>query len=221
MFIVSILRNSKGRDRPHLRSEGLFDAYKGLPSCRLFLGVGSNANPRENIPRALAALVRRFGCLHSSSIYLTEPVAVDGDELFRNLVLFLPTTLAEAELKAFCNDIETQLGRDRTHPQRKWIARPVDLDILRCFAGETEILQPEALAQEPYFLVAIPELLRCLGLAPATVTGSPCPTEAVVLDGVMIGKQPFSLHCPNGQDVEVCQGIKPQTLSDIKEPSSV
>lgn len=113
-----------------------------------FIGVGSNENPQTNIPLALEALVERFGCLHSSSIYLTEPIAVDGDGLFRNLVLYLPATLPAAQLKEFCNGVETRLGRDRSHPQRKFIARPVDLDVLCFNDGTHERLAPASVTSE-------------------------------------------------------------------------
>ena len=159
-----------------------------------FLGVGSNVEPARNIALALEALVQRYGSLHSSAIHLTEPVAVQGDRLFRNLVVFLPVTEPATQLKAFFNELETRLGRDRSHPQRKHIARPVDLDILRFFPGQApQGLAATDLATEPYFLVAIPALLHYLGLAAAPAPGANA-TETLRLADQEVGSRPFSLH---------------------------
>jgi 2-amino-4-hydroxy-6-hydroxymethyldihydropteridine diphosphokinase len=181
-----------------------------------FIGVGSNAQPQQNIPGALAALAAQFGCLHASSIYLTEPVAVEGEELFRNLVLFLPVACSAAELKARCNAIETSLGRDRSHPQRKWIARPVDLDILaevpRCTSPAA--FPARAVAREPYFLVAVPELLHYLGAqSPPRVAAR---TEAVMLQGRRVGDRPFTLQraAGGGIDIQVSAMPAPTTGSE-------
>src|SRR5690625_3878775 len=159
-----------------------------------FIGIGSNKQPRVNLPRVLDALARQFGCLYCSSIYLTEPVAMaDRGERFRNAVAYLPTTWPPERLKAFTNELETRLGRNRAHPRRKVIARPADVDLLYRYPGGTHPLTPASVTDEPYFLVAVPELLEYLGLGNASAASAQTPTEMLSLAAQPVGQGPFTL----------------------------
>lgn len=169
-----------------------------------FIGIGSNKQPRANLPKVLDALARQFGCLYCSSIYLTEPVAmVDRGEPFRNAVAYLPTTWSPERLKAFTNDLETRLGRNRAHPRRKVIARPADVDLLYRYSGGKHPLTPASVTDEPYFLIAVPELLGYLGLCDSPTVSATAPTEMLSLAAQPVGQGPFTLiDEPSGLRIE-------------------
>src|SRR4051794_13758421 len=94
-----------------------------------FVGLGSNLNPIQNVPSALAHLLDLFGSLDVSRIVETTPTAgLNGP--FLNAVIYLQSDMSAHELKAeFCR-IEAALGRDRADPDRARKDRAVDLDIL-------------------------------------------------------------------------------------------
>ncbi len=94
------------------------------------VGVGSNLSPERNVAAVLHALLQQFDHLLLSRIVYTAPEAVPSPQWFINTVLFVPCALTADELKQRFNRIETELGRDRTDPNRKWRDRPADLDIL-------------------------------------------------------------------------------------------
>lgn len=76
----------------------------------VYIGVGSNLEPRRHVRSGVAALAARFGQLRSSPVYASAAVGCDGPE-YLNLVVGFdsdepPETVAEA-LKA----IERAHGR--------------------------------------------------------------------------------------------------------------
>ena len=94
------------------------------------IGVGSNLDPLDNVPRLVEHLLEQFGKLHASSFHYTEPVTMRTRHRFVNGVLALETALPADELKELFNSIETALGRDRDHPESSAMDRPADLDIV-------------------------------------------------------------------------------------------
>jgi 2-amino-4-hydroxy-6-hydroxymethyldihydropteridine diphosphokinase len=62
-----------------------------------------------------------------SSVYETDPVGYEDQDLFLNMVVELNTELDAFELLETCLDIELKLGRKR---EFKWGPRTIDLDIL-------------------------------------------------------------------------------------------
>lgn len=94
------------------------------------LGLGSNVAPERNVAAVLSALLRHFDQLLISRVIYTAPEAVASAQWFINAAIFIPCAWSAEDLKNLCNRIETDLGRDRTDPQRKWRDRAADLDLL-------------------------------------------------------------------------------------------
>ena len=94
------------------------------------VGLGSNVASERNVAAVLNALLLHFAQVLLSRVVYTAPEGVASTQWFVNAALFIPCDLGADALKQICNRIEIELGRDRTHPQRKWRDRPADLDIL-------------------------------------------------------------------------------------------
>jgi len=100
------------------------------PQSGYLLGIGSNINPINNIGHIIDLLLDRYPLLTLSRVLKIPPIGMNSQHDFLNLVIFIETDSSEADLKAICNAIEIQLGRDRNDPDRKHKDRPADLDIL-------------------------------------------------------------------------------------------
>lgn len=116
------------------------------------LGIGSNLSPHQNISAIIDKLLNHFPQLTLSRVLLIPPVGMNSDHDFLNVVVFIETTRAEQELKAICNDIETQLGRDRHDPASKTKDRPADLDILCPIQHQQDWSRSPSSITDEYFL---------------------------------------------------------------------
>lgn len=98
----------------------------GIP---IYIGVGSNIAPEENIPRALE-MMRKVVVVHAVSIfYRTAPIDLPDQSAYLNGVWRIQTDLPPRELKfTILRTIEDRLGRMRTCD--KYAARTIDLDVL-------------------------------------------------------------------------------------------
>lgn len=94
---------------------------------RVYLGLGSNINPRHHLAITLDALSDNFGALTLSSVYESEAVGFSGPNFF-NMVAGVDTALPLGQLSALLKSIEDAHGRDRT--TGKYSGRTVDIDIL-------------------------------------------------------------------------------------------
>ena len=93
----------------------------------VYLGLGSNIDPEDNLHLGVAELRRRFGDVELSAVYRSRAVGFDGDD-FLNLVARLES---EESPLAICEAIEVihnLSGRDRSGG--KWEARTLDIDLL-------------------------------------------------------------------------------------------
>ncbi len=93
----------------------------------VYLGLGSNVSPRENLGLAVRELRKRYGELQVSSVYRSAAVGFEGDD-FLNLVVRLRSEETPADI---CEEIErlhNMAGRDRG--SSKWESRPLDIDML-------------------------------------------------------------------------------------------
>lgn len=95
--------------------------------AKVFLGLGSNIQPRHHIQQALLALRETFGANELSSVYESEPVGFEGEN-FLNLAASVTTGLTVGELQACLREIENTNGRDRN--SSKFSGRTLDIDIL-------------------------------------------------------------------------------------------
>ena len=94
---------------------------------RVYISVGSNQQPRQNVRRALDYLQQRFAPLVVSPVYESVAVGFDGDN-FLNLVVAFDTGLSLAELDAELDRIEQDCGRVRS--AQRFTSRTMDLDLL-------------------------------------------------------------------------------------------
>ena len=93
----------------------------------VFLGLGSNVDPHQNLRLAISELQRRYGPLEISSVYENAAVGFDGSD-FLNLVVRLSTEESPADMHAHIESIHVMAGRERGNA--KFISRPLDIDLL-------------------------------------------------------------------------------------------
>ena len=102
-------------------------------STPVYIGIGSNISPEENIPEALrkliaAGLVSDRKPILISNHYETPAIGKPEDPQFINGVWHFATLVSFKELKAALNAIESELGRKRV--EDPYAPREIDLDIL-------------------------------------------------------------------------------------------
>ncbi|MBM4221756.1 MAG: 2-amino-4-hydroxy-6-hydroxymethyldihydropteridine diphosphokinase [Gammaproteobacteria bacterium] len=93
----------------------------------VYVSVGSNVAPLENLRLALAELRRRFGPLDVSSVYRNPAVGFVGDD-FLNLVLRFRTAESPATIIAELERLHVLAGRVRGPDP--FSSRTLDLDLL-------------------------------------------------------------------------------------------
>ena len=106
-----------------------------MPTC--YIGIGSNLGDRRAYIDSAIEAMRSSGCIkvvRVSSIYETDPVSDIPQGKFLNGVLEIGTDLGAAELFEKLQEIESDLGRERTV---KNAPRTIDLDIL--YYGQARI----------------------------------------------------------------------------------
>jgi 2-amino-4-hydroxy-6-hydroxymethyldihydropteridine diphosphokinase len=96
-------------------------------SC-VFVGVGSNVNPEENVVRGLRLMDTELGVRGVSTFYRTPALERPLDPPFVNGVIEVNDALGPAETRARLKRIEQTLGR--THPEDRYGPRTLDLDLL-------------------------------------------------------------------------------------------
>ena len=93
----------------------------------VFLGLGSNVDPQQNLRLAVDELRRRYGSLVLSNVYQSAAVGFEGTD-FLNLVVGLNTDESPTDIHAQIESIHDIAGRERG--DAKFIARPLDIDLL-------------------------------------------------------------------------------------------
>lgn len=100
---------------------------------KAYVGLGSNIGDRIGyIQQAVKMLGEYEGVsiVKASSFYETEPYGVKEQNWFVNAVVELDVQVTPIELLRICQDIEQNLGRDRSAGYQKWGPRSIDLDVL-------------------------------------------------------------------------------------------
>ncbi|CBL44016.1 7,8-dihydro-6-hydroxymethylpterin-pyrophosphokinase [gamma proteobacterium HdN1] len=126
-----------------------------------FCSLGSNIDPPHNVALALQALASSLAEFTLSPLIQTKPHGMESQQPFYNALFWFESTQSPESIKAWFNETEIKLGRDRNHPEKKLRDRPIDLDIL--YAGERKPLA-ELAVKDPYLAPLTPVLQ---GKAPA------------------------------------------------------
>jgi len=93
----------------------------------VYVAIGSNVHPEENILAAAGEIQRRFPDARFSSWYRNPAVGFSGEDFINGVVGFttdLPLTAVIEQLHA----VEELCGRPRNAP--RWAPRTMDLDVL-------------------------------------------------------------------------------------------
>ncbi len=129
--------------------------------AEVFISVGSNIRPAENVRRALHLLGRLVPLEALSTFYATPPLGRPDQPPFYNGVVKGQTDLPPGILKfQVLRDIEARLGRQREADQ--YAPRPIDLDILLYgdWVEESEglVLPDPQIAERPFLALPLYEL---------------------------------------------------------------
>ena len=96
----------------------------------VYIGLGSNIEPRKQYLEDAIKKLReneQIKVEKTSSIYETAPGGYTDQDPFLNMVIEIKTSLTNLELLEACQQIEQQLGREKTFKNGP---RTIDLDIL-------------------------------------------------------------------------------------------
>jgi 2-amino-4-hydroxy-6-hydroxymethyldihydropteridine diphosphokinase len=132
---------------------------------RMFVSLGSNIEPRQNLTRALVELRRRFRVTAVSPVYRTFPVGDTNQADFWNLVAEIENDEPPQKVQGALRFIEEILGRHRDF-QRPFGPRSVDLDLvlvegLSGSFGAVELPSP-LVAKESFVAVPLADLAPTL-----------------------------------------------------------
>jgi 2-amino-4-hydroxy-6-hydroxymethyldihydropteridine diphosphokinase len=114
----------------------------------VYVAIGSNINPGENVAKAAAELNRLFPGARFSSWYRNPAVGFSGDD-FVNGVVGFTTELSLRSVIEQLHAVEALCGRPRDAP--RWAPRAMDLDVL---------LYDNVVCSEPTMTLPRPDLLK-------------------------------------------------------------
>jgi 2-amino-4-hydroxy-6-hydroxymethyldihydropteridine diphosphokinase len=95
--------------------------------ARIYLGLGSNIDARDNLRMGIRELENRYGELSVSPIYQSRAVGFEGPD-FLNLVVGCVTDCSPEDVHEAIEAIHRQAGRKRG--EEKFASRPLDIDLL-------------------------------------------------------------------------------------------
>ena len=93
----------------------------------IYLGLGSNIDPEDNLRLGIRELRRRYGELRVSNVYKNSAVGFEGPE-FLNLVVACESTARPIEVHDQIEVIHQLAGRRRG--DKKYSSRTLDIDLL-------------------------------------------------------------------------------------------
>lgn len=93
----------------------------------VYLGLGSNIRPLQNLRLAVSELRANFTDVSLSNVYRSKALGFDGED-FLNLVARLETDLPPAEVFTLLEEIHDKSGRERG--SAKFLSRQLDIDLL-------------------------------------------------------------------------------------------
>ena len=93
----------------------------------VYLGLGSNIEPKTNLELAVRELKARYGELRLSPVYRSAAVGFDGPD-FLNLVAGLESDDSPVDIHTEIERIHGLAGRERG--SERYSSRPLDIDLL-------------------------------------------------------------------------------------------
>ncbi len=93
----------------------------------VYLGLGSNMQPEQNLALAVDCLRSHFKSVVLSNVYQSAAFGFDGDD-FINLVACVETDLPIREVHDVLEEIHDRSGREQGCA--KFVSRPLDIDLL-------------------------------------------------------------------------------------------
>jgi 2-amino-4-hydroxy-6-hydroxymethyldihydropteridine diphosphokinase len=127
----------------------------------VYLSVGSNIRPEDNIRAALKQLDEFAEIDSVSSVYRTEPVRVEpGARDFHNLCIKITVRESPSELKKRLRTIEASVGRQRSNSETELHeSRKVDLDILLYDPAPEDFVAHEQVHDEAFVVFPLSDLI--------------------------------------------------------------
>jgi 2-amino-4-hydroxy-6-hydroxymethyldihydropteridine diphosphokinase len=93
----------------------------------VYLGIGSNLQPADNMRLAVAELKKRFIVREISPVYRNKALGFAGDE-FLNAVARVETGMSPADVCRELDEIHDLAGRVRG--EQRFLSRTLDIDLL-------------------------------------------------------------------------------------------
>ncbi|MCC3359096.1 2-amino-4-hydroxy-6-hydroxymethyldihydropteridine diphosphokinase [Bacillus sp. REN16] len=157
-----------------------------------YIALGTNIGEREDyLHLALKAIQdQNIKIIDFSSIYETDPVGYEDQDLFLNMVIEVDTGLSAFDLLQVLQNIELTSGRER---KIRWGPRTLDLDILLYNRDviETErlIVPHPRMTERAFVLVPLVEINQNLQIPAVTKSISLLLEELQDREGVRIWKR--------------------------------
>ncbi len=104
----------------------------------VYLGLGSNIDPEENLRLGVRELRCTFGEIDLSAVYSSAAIGFDGAD-FLNMVVRLQSRDSPRAIQGQAESIHVLAGRDRSSDQ--YSSRPLDIDLL--LYGDELIDEPD------------------------------------------------------------------------------
>jgi len=145
-------------------------------STRVYLGIGSNVAPTDNVTKALQRVGDAIGIVALSTFFATPALERPADPPFVNAVAEVGAGVSPAALKSTLREIERACGRQRG-PDR-FGPRSIDLDLL--LYGDLVSSSPDLPLPHPDVTRRRFVALPLLELAPdLTIPGSGARLDAI------------------------------------------
>ena len=95
--------------------------------AKIYLGLGSNVEPKKYLRQGIRELGRRFGVLELSDVYRSKALGFDGAD-FLNLVVGLSSNLTPQDMHQAIEEMHLQADRQRG--ESRYSPRTLDIDLL-------------------------------------------------------------------------------------------
>ena len=94
---------------------------------KIFLSLGTNINPKQNISKAKKLLSKSFILKKASAIYITNSEGFEGKDFLNQVILFETKDDPKGVIKKI-KSIEKTIGR--TERKEKFSDREIDIDLI-------------------------------------------------------------------------------------------